>query len=80
MVDELRSLRLISLQRFGPRQPTELAHTIFGLARWSTSGRVDFSAIILLHVGGEWLWERFALLGQPWSTIAPVVRLDAALK
>jgi hypothetical protein len=34
-------------------------------------GGVDLAAILLIGVGGEWLWTQFSFLGERWRTIVP---------
>jgi hypothetical protein len=34
-------------------------------------GPVDFAAILLVGLGGEWLWERFVTIEEPWRTALP---------
>jgi hypothetical protein len=35
------------------------------------SGGVDLAAILLIGVGGEWLWTQFSFLGERWRAIVP---------
>ncbi|HYB91297.1 MAG TPA: hypothetical protein VEC38_09650 [Candidatus Binataceae bacterium] len=34
-------------------------------------GGVDFAAVLLIGIGGEWIWSRFSRLGEPWRALAP---------
>ena len=34
-------------------------------------GGVDLAAILMIGVGGEWLWTQFAFLGERWRAIVP---------
>jgi hypothetical protein len=34
-------------------------------------GALEFASILLVGVGGEWFWERFSALRQPWRVLVP---------
>ncbi len=34
-------------------------------------GGLDLGAILLIGLGGEWLWRRFAALAEPWRAVVP---------
>ncbi len=57
------SLTLPSLVAFVP------LHGLFQYRR--LSGEVGLSAILLIGLGGEWLWRQFASLAKPWNAVAP---------
>ncbi|HUO04453.1 MAG TPA: hypothetical protein VMU16_04565, partial [Candidatus Binataceae bacterium] len=42
-------------------------------------GGVDFGAILLMGIGGEWLWRWFARIRDPLRSIAPAVLILAIL-
>lgn len=42
-----------------------------GLPTRRFSGGVDLATILLIGVGGEWLWTQFSFLGERWRVIVP---------
>jgi hypothetical protein len=42
-------------------------------------GAFEFAAILLIGIGGEWLWERFSSLRDPWRVAAPAALVVALM-
>jgi hypothetical protein len=42
-------------------------------------GGVQIAAIVLVGVGGEWLWRRFAVFPEPWRALLPAILIAALM-
>jgi hypothetical protein len=50
---------------------TDLLPMHVGLPISRFSGGVDLATILLIGVGGEWVWTQFSFLGERWRVIVP---------